>query len=79
MNNYDIRKQSRPLKTGEIIEQGDLFWTTENDSIMWLEVSEGYVGKEYDAALYTPMRRPIPQSMEFICLEENQTDISQTT
>ena len=77
MNN--VRRFSRPLKSGEKIEKGDLFWTTENDKILWLEVCEDYIGKDYDASLYVPMRRPIPQSMEFICSKEKQTDTSQST
>ena len=65
---------SRPLSSGEKIEEGDLFWSmSDHDTIQWLEVCEDYVGKEFDAALYAPMRRPITQSMEFICSSENQT------
>ena len=67
MKNSRVRKMTRPLKSGEYIQAGDIFWTFENDTVLWLEVSEDYVGKEFDAALYTPMRRPISNSMEFIC------------
>ena len=79
MKNSDIHKFSRPLKTGDTIQKGDLFWTYENDTILWLEVSEDYVNKNYDAALYTPMRRPITQSMEFICSKEKETTFSRNT
>jgi len=80
MKNSDIRKQSKPLKTGETIKEGDLFWSmSDHDTIQWLEVCEEYVGKEYDAALYAPMRRPITQSMEFICSSENQQSTCQNT
>jgi len=63
---YNIKKMSRPLASGETIQEGDLFWTIEDDRIRWLEVCEDYVGKEFDAALYVPMRRPISQSIDFI-------------
>jgi len=79
MNNSDIRKMSRPLKSGETITEGDLFWTNEGDGTIWLEVCEDYIGKEFDAALYVPMRRPITQSMEFICSSENKMDTCRNT
>ena len=72
MCNSNIRKMSRPIKSGETLQEGDLFWTMENDNIIWLEISEDYVNKKYDAALFVPMRRPITQAMEFICSKEKQ-------
>ena len=75
----NLREMSRPLSSGETIQQGDLFWTCEEDRIIWLEVCEEYIGKEFDASLYVPMRRPITQSMEFICSSEKKTDTSPST
>jgi len=71
MKNSDVPKFSRPLRSEEIIQEGDLFWTFENDTVLWLEVSECYWGSMYDPALYAPMRRPIPQSIQFIREEKD--------
>ncbi len=66
MNNSKINDQTKPLRTGDVIKEGDIFWTYEDEKIQWLEVGVNYYGVEYDPAKYAPMRRPIPQSVDFI-------------
>lgn len=67
MKNSEVRTQSRPLKHGEKIEKGDLFWTIQEDNrIVWVIICESYTGKTFDATTMCPMRRPITQSMAFI-------------
>lgn len=75
MENSKISKQTKPVKSGDTIQEGDLFWSmSDHDTIQWLEVCEEYVGKEYDAALYVPMRRVVTNSEEFICSNKKQRD-----
>jgi len=82
MKNSDISELTKPLKSGDILREGDYFWSWDalNDKIEWSEIPKDYLGKEYDPAMMAPMRRPIPQSMEFICSnEKKETDTSPNT
>jgi len=81
MKNSDVPKLTRPLKSGEIIGEEDIYFYV-NDvtrDIQWMLIGENHVGIKYDPATMVPMRRPITQSMEFICSKEKKKDISPTT
>jgi len=78
MKNSDVPNLTRPLKNGEKIEEGDIFRTNEG-KLQWLEVACYCEGVQYDPTKHAPMRRPIPQSMEFICSKEKKEELSLAT
>jgi len=61
MENSEINDKTNPLKNGDIIQKGDVYWT-HVDAIQWLEVPERMYGVEYNSAEYCPIRRPTEDS-----------------
>ena len=65
MKTSDVPYLTRPLKDGETIQEGDMYWCFD-ERTKWIEVPESYLGVEFDAARYVPIRRPITSSIHFI-------------
>ncbi len=60
MKNSDVSVLSRPLEKGEKIQEGDLYRSQENETLLWLEITKDYWGTEYDPTKHTLIRRPLP-------------------
>lgn len=56
------------LKDGEVIQEGDEITTVDfqTGKSMWIKIMFFYVGRKYKEGAFLPMRRPIPQSVDFI-------------
>ena len=64
---------TRPLKKGEILQKGDLMWfACSINTTEWEELARYSWGVAYIPGYHVLIRRPITQSMEFICSNKYQ-------